>query len=77
MKSIGLGAGILMGKVRHRVCGLWELMLGGQSDPGQVIRTTERIKAEGHTPELSSGRDGQSQWAGEGFCEEIMLQLIE
>lgn len=77
MKSIGLGAGILMGKVRHGVCGLQELMLAGQPDAGQVIRTMERIKAEGHIPELSSVRDGQSQWAGEGFCEEIMLQLIE
>lgn len=53
MKNIGLGAGRVMGKVRHRVCGLQELMFDGLPDSGLVFRTMERIKAEGYMPKLS------------------------
>lgn len=73
MKSIGLGAGRVMGKVRHRVCGLQELIFDGWPDSGPVIRTMERIKAEGYMPKLSNSGRGWLDLSGleRGFVRKL------
>lgn len=61
----------MMGNMRHGV-----LMPDGKPDSGQVIRTVERIKVEGHMPrKVWSGRDGLNSGGQRRFSEEITLQL--